>query len=87
MISIVVGRATDREMTVPSFDLASVPTVMARPLVVAIAHVPILIVALCAVPIWTLAVLRPASHGDLALKILRELRTWSRDAIGAERSR
>jgi hypothetical protein len=81
--SIAAGRAAEREMSVPSFDLATVPNTLVRPLVVAIVHIPILLVALCAVPIWTLAVLRPISHGDFALKLLRELRTWSRDAIGA----
>jgi hypothetical protein len=30
-----------------------------------------------------MAVLRPATHGDLALRLLRELRTWSREVIGA----
>jgi hypothetical protein len=71
-----------REMLVPSVDLAALPGVVVRPLIVAIAHVPILIVAFCAVPVWTLAVLRPATHGELALRLLRELRTWSRDVVG-----
>jgi hypothetical protein len=70
-------------MAVPSVDLAALPAVVVRPLTVAIGHVPILLVALCALPVWTMAVLRPATHGELALRLLRELRTWSRDVIGA----
>jgi hypothetical protein len=61
----------------------TVPTVLVRPLVVAIAHVPILVIALCAMPLWLFGFLRPASHGDLAFRLLRELRTWSRDIVAA----
>ncbi len=50
-----------------------------RPLVVAIAHLPILILSLSAIPV----VLRPATHGELALRMFRELRTWSREVIAA----
>ncbi|WP_413463029.1 hypothetical protein [Salinispora arenicola] len=69
-------------MPVPSFDLATLPGVLVRPLIVAIAHLPIMVVALFAVPVWVMAVVRPASHGELALRLLKELRTWSRDVIG-----
>jgi hypothetical protein len=67
----------------PSVNLAILSGVAVRPLVVAIAHLPILIVAFCAVPVWMMAVVRPTTHGDLALRLLKELRTWSRDVIGA----
>lgn len=67
----------------PSIELASLPGVVVRPLIVAIAHLPILIVVVCAMPIWAMAGARPATHGELALRLSRELRTWSRDVIGA----
>jgi hypothetical protein len=77
-----------RERTVPSVDLASVPAFIARPAVVAITHLPIVLVALLSAPIWLLAAIRPASHGESALKLVRELRMWSRDAVaGAMRAR
>jgi hypothetical protein len=76
-------RAAEREMSVPSVGPPALPGIAVRPLVVAIAHVPILVVALCAVPVWTIAVLRPTTHSELALRLLRELRTWSRDVVGA----
>ena len=70
-------------MTVPSFGLPALPPGVARPLVVAIAFLPILIMALCAVPVWAMALWSPATHSDLALRLLRELRTWSREVINA----
>lgn len=70
-------------MIMPSFDLATLPGAVFRPLIVAIAHIPILVVACSTVPVWMMAVVRPATHGELSLKLLRELRTWSRDIIGA----
>jgi hypothetical protein len=70
-------------MAVPSFELTTLPGVVVRPLIVAIAHLPILIVVVCTVPIWAMAGARPATHGELALRLSRELRTWSRDVISA----
>jgi hypothetical protein len=70
-------------MTVPSVDLVALPSAVARPLVVAIAHLPILIIASCAVPLWLIGFLRPATHGELAFRLLKELRTWSRDVVDA----
>ncbi len=67
----------------PSFHLPSLPAGFVRPLVVAIAFLPILIMALCAVPVWAVALWRPTTHGELAMRLLRELRTWSRDVIRA----
>jgi hypothetical protein len=64
-------------MTVPSVDLVALSSTMARPLVVAIAHVPILIVSLCAAPLWLICFLRPEAHSDAAFRLLRELRSWS----------
>jgi hypothetical protein len=66
----------------PSFDLLPPGTVF-RPLIVAIAHIPILVVACVMTPVWIATVVRPKTHGELGLKLLRELRTWSRDVIGA----
>jgi hypothetical protein len=68
---------------VPSVDLVAVPGAVVRPLIVAIAHLPILVVAVLALPVWVFAVCRPATHGELALRLTRELRAWSREAVGA----
>jgi hypothetical protein len=70
-------------MTVPSVDLATLPSAVARPLVVAIAHLPILIIVLCAIPLWLIGFLRPATHSEPAFRLLTELRTWSRDVVDA----
>lgn len=67
----------------PSIEIAALPRVLIRALIVAIAHLPILIFTCCAVLVWTAAVLRPTTHSALALRLLRELHTWSRDVIGA----
>jgi len=64
-------------MTVPSVDLVAVSSAMTRPLVVAIAHVPILIISLCAAPLWPMCLLRSEAHSDVAFRLLRELRSWS----------
>lgn len=82
-ISIDVGRAADREISVPSFDLAAIPSGVTRPLTVAVAHIPILILAIAALPVWMLAMLLPSSHGEHALRVVRELSTWSRDITTA----
>lgn len=71
----------------PSFDLAAVPATVVRPLIVAIAHIPIMVLALCIAPILLLVAVRPQSHGDLAVRLLCELRIWSRDAVGAASGR
>lgn len=67
----------------PPIDLVALARAVVRPLIVAIAHIPILVFACFTTPVWMMAVLRPTSHGELGLKLLRELRTWSRDAIGS----
>lgn len=67
----------------PSFAPVKLPGALFRPLIVAIAHIPILVVACCTTPVWVMAVVRPTTHGDLGLKLLRELRTWSRHVIDA----
>lgn len=71
----------------PSIDLAALPTTVVRPLIVAIAHIPIMLLALCIAPILLFVAVRPESHGDLAVRLLCELRTWSRDAVGAASGR
>lgn len=70
-------------MTVPCVGLAALPSAMVRPLVVAIAHLPILVIAVCAAPLWLMGFLRPATHSDLAFRLLKELRTWSCDVVRA----
>ena len=67
----------------PSFSLSPVAGSFVRPLVVAIAFLPILIMALCAIPLWAAALWRPAIHGELAMRLLRGLHNWSRDVIRA----
>ena len=67
----------------PSFGLPALPPGVVRPLVVGIAFLPILIMALCAVPVWVMALWSPTTHSDLALRLLRELRIWSREVINA----
>jgi hypothetical protein len=68
---------------VPSFSLQPLASGFVRPLVVAIAFLPILIMSLCAIPVWAVAVCRPATHGELAMCLLRGLHNWSRDVIRA----
>jgi hypothetical protein len=67
----------------PSFGLLTLLSAVARPLIVAIAHVPILVVACFTIPVWMMAVARPSTHGELGLKLLCELRTWSHNVISA----
>jgi hypothetical protein len=67
----------------PSFGLVTLPGALFRPLIVAIAHIPVLVLTCSASLVWITAMARPATHGDLGLKLVRELRTWSCDVIGA----
>jgi hypothetical protein len=67
----------------PSFGLVTLSGAVVRPLIVAIAHIPVLVIACSATLVWITAVVRPTTHGDLGLKLVRELRTWSCDVIGA----
>lgn len=67
----------------PSINPAALSGAVVRPALAAIAHLPILIIVVCAFPVWLMAVVRPKTHGDLALRLLRELRTWSKDVTGA----
>lgn len=71
----------------PAVDLATLPRVAIRPLIVAVAHVPILIIVLLVMPVWVMAVVRPDTNGVLALKLLKELRNWSRDVISSTNGR
>ena len=45
----------------PSVDLAVLPGAVVGPLVVAIAHLPILLIAFCAAPLWLIGFLRPGA--------------------------
>ncbi|WP_305785992.1 hypothetical protein [Symbioplanes lichenis] len=67
----------------PSFGLVTVPGAMVRPLIVVIAHIPILVLACFTIPVWIMAAVRPSTHGTFGLSLVRELSTWSRDVIGA----
>ena len=72
----------EREMTVPSVDLAALSVFVMRSLVVAIARNPILIVVLCAAPVlWKAAGLR--IHSDLLLCLSTALGACSRGMIDA----
>ncbi|WP_240669763.1 hypothetical protein [Actinoplanes solisilvae] len=77
----LAGRAAEREIIVPFVDLAALPSAMARPFVVAIAHLPILVIAIFAWPLWLISFVRPATHNDAAFRLLKELRTWSCDVV------
>ncbi|MEY9860108.1 hypothetical protein ABH935_005744 [Catenulispora sp. GAS73] len=66
-----------------SMGLVPFQQIAVRPLVVAITHLPILIVTLSATPLWVMAVVTPKTHGDLAMRFLQELRDWSHDLLGA----
>lgn len=67
----------------PTFGPLPLSGAVFRPLIVAIAHIPVLVIACSATLVWITAVVRPATHGDLGLKLVRELRTWSCDVIGS----
>ncbi|GLY03466.1 hypothetical protein [Actinoplanes sp. NBRC 101535] len=67
----------------PSFDLMALPASVVRALIVAVAHIPIVILACYTVPVWMVAVWRPATHGRLGLHLVRELHAWSHDVIRA----
>ncbi|GAA0447907.1 hypothetical protein Ade02nite_60460 [Paractinoplanes deccanensis] len=54
---------------------------LTRPLVVAVAHLPILIISFCATPLWLMSFLKPATHGEVAFRLVGELRSWSRDVV------
>ncbi|AGZ41811.1 hypothetical protein [Actinoplanes friuliensis] len=65
----------------PTFDLATLPATLVRPLVVAIVYLPIVLVTLFACLVLLVAIVLPATHGDFALKTLSLLRKWSADAL------
>ncbi|WP_431935966.1 hypothetical protein [Micromonospora sp. RP3T] len=73
----------DGSVTVPSLNLMAAPGLVIRPLIVAVAYLPILIIVIFAAPVWVMAVARPASHGEFALRLAKELRLWSRDVVSA----
>lgn len=64
-------------------DLASVFVALARPLVVAVVHLPLLVLVILSTPLWILAGVLPKSHGELALEFLARLRSWSADLSSA----
>ena len=66
-------------------NLPSLPRIEGRSLVVAIVHVPILVIVVCATPVWLIAVMRPATCGEFAFKLLRRLHNWSNDAVGVSK--
>jgi hypothetical protein len=68
-------------VTLPSFGLSGLPAFFERAAVVAIAHLPIVVIAVLAAPLWLSLAFRRTPHHDLALALLRELRAWSRDII------
>ncbi|MBL7260456.1 hypothetical protein [Paractinoplanes lichenicola] len=67
----------------PSFGLVTLSSAVFRPLIVAIAHIPILIIVCSTTPLWMMAVVRPSTHGEFGLKLLRELRLWSHNVVDA----
>lgn len=61
----------------PVVDFSTVFTTMTRLLVVAVAHVSIVLIVLLAFPLWILLAFKPAALGQLAVRVLAELRRWS----------
>ena len=71
----------------PAIDPTTLPGTMVRPFVVAIAHLPILVVVVLISPVWVWAAFRPRTHGATALKFLDVLRTWSVDVVAGSAPR
>ncbi|GAA1036569.1 hypothetical protein GCM10009557_47640 [Virgisporangium ochraceum] len=71
----------------PSIDLTTLPGSLVRPFVVAIAHLPILIIVMLLSPTWVCGAFRSRAHGAATLKLLCELRGWSSDVVAGSASR
>ncbi|MBL7260465.1 hypothetical protein [Paractinoplanes lichenicola] len=71
----------------PSLTMTPAFAALAKPLVVAVIHLPLLLVVVLLAPIWILAGLRPRSHGDLALAFLGCLQSWSAELTTTVRGR
>lgn len=67
----------------PSFSLSALQTVAARPVVVTIAHLPILLITLFVIPLWMVMALWRKPHAELTFRLVRELRGWSREIVTA----
>jgi hypothetical protein len=74
------GRAAVED-AVPVVGLRTIISRMTRPLVVAVAHVPIVLVVLLAFPLWILLAVKPAELERLAVQVLVELRRWSAASV------
>lgn len=53
-----------------------------RPLAIIVVHLLILVLVVLTLPLWLLTVFPCFRSGDLALKLIREFRGWSRDITG-----
>lgn len=69
----------------PAGDFRTIFSVMTRPLVVAAAHVSIVLIILLTVPLWILLAFKPTALEQLAVRVLVELRRWSASIAGAEK--
>ena len=65
----------------PAVDFKTILLTMSRPLVVAVAHVAIILIVLLTFPLWLLLPFRPTALARLAMHILMELRRWSTASI------
>lgn len=67
----------------PSFSLSAFQTAAARPVVVTIAHLPILLITVFVIPLWMVMALWRKPHAELTFRLVRELRMWSREIVTA----
>ncbi len=65
----------------PTASLKTIFLTLSRPLVVAVAHVPIVLIAFFACPLWMLLAFKPAALQEVAMHILTGLQRWSTAAI------
>lgn len=71
----------------PAIDLTTLPGTLVRPFVVAIAHLPIVVVVVLMSPVWVWAAVRPRTIGSAALKYLDVLRSWSVEVVAGSATR
>jgi hypothetical protein len=72
------------EDAMPAVDVKAIFLTTSRPLVAAVAHVPIVLVVLFTLPLWVMLAFKPVALEGLATRILMELRRWSAASIGVQ---
>ena len=68
-----------------SFEFPVLQAMIVQPVLVLVAHIPIVMVAVWCFPTLLMAAFRPSTHGRLALSLLDTLRGWSKDAVRGAR--